>query len=106
MHYAKHCAGRYQEEMTRLDLDLILRERTGKLLEVESASSWGGRWVIFIKRLGTEGKDSIAGVKRQSDTKFSCDLNWLCFVIREWSNSSFCVMTEGCDELRGRALTS
>lgn len=106
MHYAKHCAGRYQEEMTRLDLDLILRERTGKLLEVESASSRGGRWVIFIKRLGTEGKDSIAGVKRQSDTKFSCDLNWLCFVIREWSNSSSCVMTEGCDELRGRALTS
>lgn len=83
MHYAKHCAGCYQEKMTSLDLECILSERRGKLLELESGSSRGGRRVIFIKLLGTEGKYSIVGVKRQSDTKFSCDLNWLCFVIRE-----------------------
>lgn len=80
--------------MTSLDLERILRERTGKLLELESGSSRGGRRVIFIKLLGTEEKYSLVGVKHQSDTKFSCDLNWLCFVIREWSKSSWCVMTE------------
>lgn len=80
--------------MTRLDLELILRDRTGKLLEVESGSSRGRRWVTFIKLLGTGGKYSIVGVKCQSDNKFNCDLNWLCFVIREWSNSSLSAMIE------------
>lgn len=36
-----------------------------KTLEVESGSSREGRWVIFIKLLGTVGKYSIVGVKRQ-----------------------------------------